>query len=100
MTSVITALISTLAEPGEIGSMFAAFSVLDGVTQSISSPIMAGIYSSTISTYPGAVFLVVAAVYVCGLTACFSFDSHKMEKDEEGAAAAAAALAGDRPGSA
>lgn len=64
-------MISNLVNVDEIGSVFAAVSVLDGIGELLGPFAMSFVYSATLSTYSAAVFILVASVYTLGLAATY-----------------------------
>lgn len=69
LTASIKVVISNLVEPDEIGSVFAAFSVVEGLSDLIGSPVFALVYSATLAVHAGSVFLLLAALFVVALVA-------------------------------
>lgn len=69
LTASIKVVISNLVEAHEIGQVFAAFSVVEGLSDMIGGPVCAIIYSSTLALHPGSVFLVLAGLFATALVA-------------------------------
>ncbi|CCG83083.1 putative MFS transporter [Taphrina deformans PYCC 5710] len=74
----LISLISNLVGSDELGSLFAAVSVVEGFGEAVGSPIMAAIYSSTLTTYPGTVFLVIGIAYAAAYGFSLLFDLRKL----------------------
>lgn len=64
-------LISNLVSADEIGTVYAAFSVLEGVGDLAGLPVLSYIYSATLSSFAGLTFIVVAGIFFLALLTSF-----------------------------